>query len=147
VGQRRSAVQLRDDALAHSRRRWRPQLQVGERSLQVEAGAADHDRPAPVGQRGADLGVGQGGELSGGEGLRDRHEGEQPMLEPLALLHCGRTREDLQAAVHLKGVRRYSHRVLPTLAQAVGNLDCNGGLADPRRAEDRYQGLRVRHDR
>ena len=69
------------------------------------------------------------------------------MLEPRALLGRGGTGEDLEAAVDLKRVRRDRDGVLPTLAQSLGNLDRNGGLADPGGAEDRYQGLRARHDR
>ena len=69
------------------------------------------------------------------------------MLEPLLLLGRGGTGEDLEAAVDLKRVRRDRDRVLPALAQPLGDLDRNGGLADPGGAEDRYQGVRARHDR
>ena len=69
------------------------------------------------------------------------------MLEPLLLLGRRGTGEDLEAAVHLKGVRRDRHGVLPALAQPLSDLDRNGGLANPRGAEDRYQGVRARHDR
>jgi hypothetical protein len=91
--------------------------------------------------------VRQHGELAGGERIRDRHEGEQPVLEPLALLGAGSTGEDLQAAVHLQGIRRDRDGVLPTLAQPLGDLDRNRGLPDPGGAEDRYEGVRASHDR
>ena len=69
------------------------------------------------------------------------------MLEALALLGARGAGEDLEAAVHLKGIRRDRDRVLPALAQPLGDLDRNRGLADPGGAEDRYHGVRARHDR
>ena len=146
-GRRTACLELAHDALARTRRRRWAQLQVGEGSLQVEASAADQDRAAPFGKRGIDLGVRQRRELSCGEGLRDRHKREQPMLEPLALLRGRGTRQDFEPAVHLEGIRRDCDGVLPTPAQPLGYLDRNGGLADSRGAEDRDQGVGGRHDR
>ena len=67
-------VELGGDPLAHSGRRRRAQLQVGERGLEIEPGAAHDDRAAPVGERRVDLGVRQRGELPRREALADRHE-------------------------------------------------------------------------
>ena len=59
-----------------------PQVQVGERRAQVEAGPADDDRPAPFGQELVDLGVRQGREAPRAELPRHLDEADQPVLEP-----------------------------------------------------------------
>ena len=58
------------------------QRELGERRAQVEAGAADHDRRPAGRQRRVDLRVGQRHVLADVEGLGDRDEPDQPVLEP-----------------------------------------------------------------
>ena len=86
VDRRQAAlVELGEEPLAHARRRRRAQLEVGEGGLQVEAGAADDDRPPAGVEGGVDLPVSARGELRP-RSLRDGHEGDEPVLEPLLLL-------------------------------------------------------------
>ena len=86
-------------------------------------------------------------ELPGREGLRDRHERQQPVLEPLLLGRGRGAGEKLEPAVDLEGVGRDRHRVLPARAQPLRQLDRDGRLADAGRTEDRYHGFRGGHDR
>ena len=82
-----SLLEPLDDARAHVARRRGAQLKVGERRLEVEAGAAHHDRAATGGESHVDLLVRQLREAACEEKVfADRHEGDQPVLEPLPLL-------------------------------------------------------------
>ena len=62
---------------------------------------------------------------------------EQPVLEPRALRRRRRSAENLEPAVDLDRVAGDRHRVLAALAQQLGDLDRDAGLADRGRAEDR----------
>ena len=63
----------------------RAEVELGQRGAQVEAGAADDDR-APAGERSPRRSRrGRGGVLARAEGLGDRHEAEQAVLEPRLL--------------------------------------------------------------
>jgi hypothetical protein len=135
------------EPLAHAGRGRRAQLQVRERGLEVEPGAAHHDRPAAGAGRGVDLLVRQGGELPGRECLRDRDKREQAMLEPLLLLTARRSGEQLEPAVDLQRVRGDGHGILATLAEALRELDRHGRLADAGRPEDGDEGFHCGHDR
>ena len=132
----RSAIS-RLDLLADRRRHRRAQVEVGERRAQVEPGAADHDRAPALGQQRVDLGVGALGVAAGAELLAGIDEGEQPVLEPLALLRARGAAEDLQAPVDLDRVAVDRDRVLPALAQQLGERDRDAGLADGGRPEER----------
>ena len=66
-GGRTAALELGHPALAHALGRGGPQAQLGQRGAQVEAGAADDDRPPPGRQQAVDLGVRELGVLAGAE--------------------------------------------------------------------------------
>ena len=115
----------------------RPQVELGQRRPQVQAGAADDDRPPALAEQRVDRRVGVRGVGAGGEGLGDRHEAEQAVLEPCLLGRGRRAGEDRQALVDLQRVRGHGDRVLPALAQPLGERDRDGGLPHARRARRR----------
>ena len=95
----------------------RPQVQLGQRGAQVEAGAADDDRAPARGEQPVDLGVGAAGVVAGGGGRGDRQDPEQPVLEPRAVGGARRAGEDLQARVELQRVGRHRDGILPVRTQ------------------------------
>ena len=106
------------------RRAGRAQVELGQRGAQVEAGAADHERPPARGERGVDLGVGEAGVRAGAERLarpgRSRAGGARA-----APARCGRrgAREDRQPVVDLQRVGGDGDRVLALGAQPLGERD------------------------
>ena len=71
---------------------------------------------------------------------------EQPVLEPRLLLRRRGAGEHLEARVELQRVGGDGDGVLAALgAQALGDRDRDGGLADAGRAEDREEGQRGGH--
>jgi hypothetical protein len=128
-------VEAPADAGADGGVRRRAQLQVGQSGLEVEAGAADDDRPAAGGEGRVDLGPSALGELAGGERLARVEEGQQPVLELRLLRGRGGAGERLEAAVDLEGVGGDRHRILPALAQPLGERDRHPRLPDPGGAE------------
>jgi hypothetical protein len=144
---RPASVELRGEPRAQLGRRWRAQLEVGERRLQVQARAAHHNRPAAVAEGAVDRAARQLGEATSREGLRDRHERQQPVLEGLAFLRRRGTGQDLEPLVHLERVRRDRDRVLPLRAQPLRQRDRDRGLADPGRSEQRDHVVIDGHDR
>ncbi len=66
------------------------------------------------------------------------------MLEALPLAGRGRAAQYGQALVDLDRVAVDRDRVLPTLAQALGELDRDPGLAGRGRTEDREEGQGTR---
>ena len=138
-----AAGNLGFEPLAHPGRRRRPEVHVGERGAQVEAGAADDDRP-PAGREGrVDLGVRERHELSDRERRVDRDEAEQAVLETDPVAHVGGAGERLETGVDLERVGRDRDRPLAADAQEVGERDRHLGLADAGGAEERdYLALR-----
>ena len=78
---RRPALELGRPALAHALRRRRAQVELGQRRAQVQAGAADDDRPPPCGEQLVDLRVRELGVLPDAEGRVERQERHEPVLE------------------------------------------------------------------
>ena len=113
----------------------RAQLEVGERGLEIEAGAAHHDRAPARGQRRIDLGVSAGRELARREGLGRLDERQQPVLEPTLLRGARRAGQDLKAAIDLQGVGRHRQRVLAAGPEQLRERDGNRRLADAGGAE------------
>ena len=73
-------------------------------------------------------------------------DAEQAVLEPRLLLRRRGAREHLEAAVELQRVGGDRDGVVaPLCAQALGDRDRDGGLADAGRAEDRDEGQRGGH--
>ena len=58
-GLRPAGFQVGAAALADGGRDGRAQVELGERGAQIEAGAADHDRPPARGEQGVDLARGR----------------------------------------------------------------------------------------
>src|SRR5262249_7003957 len=71
------------------------------------------------------------------EGLGDRHEPDQTVLQPLPLLGAGSPGQDLQSLVHLQRVAGDRDRVLPPLPQQVRDRDRHPGLPHPGGPDDR----------
>ena len=113
------------------------QRELGQRGAQVEAGAADDDRPPARLQRRVDLAMGQRHVVADRERLGDRHEADQPVLEPRPLRSAGGPGQPPEPLVDLQRVAGDRHRVLAALPQQLGESDRDPGLADPGRAEDR----------
>ena len=80
--------------------------------------------------------MGEVGEPPGRELAVGRDDPDQPVLEPLLLLGAHRPADDLEPRVDLDRVAGHRDRVLPALAQQVGDLDRDAGLADGGRPED-----------
>jgi hypothetical protein len=114
-----------------------PKLDLSERCAQIEARAADNDRPPPLGEQRIDLAAGELGEAPGAELVIDLGDPEQTVLERGALLRGRRARQRLEAAVDLQRVAAQRHGVLAALAQPLGDRDRHPGLAGRGRAEDR----------
>ena len=129
--------ELRGEALAQPLGRWRAQAQLGQRRAQVEAGAADDDRPPAPGEQRVDLGVRELGVLAGAEGGVERQEGDEPVLQGGPLGGRGDAGERLQADVHLQRVGGDRHGVLAGGPQPRGERDRDSGLAHARGAEQR----------
>ena len=108
------------DLLAHIGRNRRAQVEVGERGAQVEAGPADHDRPAALRQELVDLRVRKGREPPGAELAAHLDEADQPVLEPRALLGGRGPAQRLESPVDLDRVARDGDRVLAAFAQEIG---------------------------
>ena len=125
----------------------RSQVEVRERGAQVQAGAADHDRPPAGREQLVDLAVGELGVPAGAERGVDGQDRQQPVLEPLLLGGRGGAGQGLQAAVDLQRVGRHRHRVLSVGAEPVRQGDRDGGLADAGRPEQRDDRGRRRHGR
>jgi hypothetical protein len=106
------------------------------RTVSAVHGAPDDDRGGPLGEQGVDLGVGQLGVAAGGERLGDRDDRDEPVLEPRLLLRARDPRQHLEAGVHLQRVRRDRHGPLAACPQALRDGEGEGGLADPRGAEE-----------
>src|SRR4051794_22858279 len=68
---------------------------------------------------------------------RNRHEAEQPVLQPLLLVGRRRSRQRLQPLVDLQRVAVDRDRVLSPLSQQFGQLDRYPRLTNPGGAEDR----------
>ena len=67
----------------------------------------------------------------------DRHERDQPVLEPRPLVGVGDARQQLEPLIHLQRVGRDGDRALAAGAQALGEGHGDGGLADAGRPEQR----------
>ena len=132
-----AALELGEEPLSDRRVRRRPEIEVGERGAQVEAGAADDDRSPALREQLVDLRVRQLGVLPRREARGDRDDAEQPVLEAGPLGGGRRAGEDLEPVVDLQRVGRHRHRVLPALAQPVGDGDRDLRLADGGRPEER----------
>ena len=115
----------------------RAQVELGERRAHVEARPADDDRAAPLVEQSVDLGVGERGEAPGRKLLVDPRDPDEPVLEPGLLGGPGGPAENLQPTVDLDRIAGDRDRILAALAQQLGDLDRDAGLADRRRAEDR----------
>ena len=129
-------------ALAHALGRRRAQVEVGERRAQVQAGAADDDRrrarrrASPSISACASCGV-----LAGAEARVDGHERDEPVLEPRALGRASATPVRVsRPRVDLQRVGGHRDRALAARAQAVGERERDGGLADAGRAEEGEHG-------
>ena len=116
----------------------RAQLELGERGAHVEAGAADDDRPPALGEQLVDLGVRERRRTG-----RPRTPRRSARTRP-AGARAARARPRVAAplrisrpAVDLDRVAGDRDRVLAALAQQLGDLDRDPGLADRGRPEDR----------
>ena len=123
----------------------RSEVELGECRPQVQAGAADDDRPSALRDQRVDLGVGPFGVGAGRERLGDRHEAEQAVLEPLALRVRRGAGQDRQSVIDLQRVRRHRDRVLPPRAQALGERDRDRRLPHAGGAEHGDDEWRRRH--
>jgi hypothetical protein len=103
-GLRSATFEFRVPALTHPRRRRRAQREFGQRSPQVQAGAADHDRRRAVGQQLVDLRVRQRGVLGDAEACVDRQEGDEPVFELTLLSRRRGAGQELQPGVDLERV-------------------------------------------
>ena len=114
----------------------RAQVEIRQGRPQVEAGAADDDRAAALGEQGVDLAVG-GLRVAAGAGLLPGlDERQQPVLEALPLRRGRRAAQRLQAPIDLDRVAVDGNRVLASLSQALRDLDGDARLADRRRPEE-----------
>ena len=134
------SLQPLHEPLAHSRRRRRLEVELGERGAQVEPGAADDDRRATRREGGIDLGVRAGGVL--GDRVRggDGDDRDEAVLEAVALGRGGRAGQDLEPGVDLQRVDGDRHRVLAARAQGIAEGEGDAGLAHAGRPEDRDDG-------
>ena len=110
-------LELGGPALAHPLRRRRAQVELGERRAQVEARAADDDRPPALREQPVDLGVGELRVLADAERRVDRQEGDEAVLERRALGRRGDAGEGLEA--RRPAARRPRRRRDPRRARAA----------------------------
>lgn len=130
----------RQQRLADAGGRRRGEREVGERSAEVEPGAADDDRRAARCERGIDLVMREGGVLGHRPGAVDRQEPDEPVLERRLFACRGLGGDQRQAGVHLERVDADRDRILPALPKLLREGDRHGGLADRRGPEDRKDG-------
>jgi hypothetical protein len=76
-----SAGSRRSNARARPLRRRGPQVELGQRRAQIQAGAANYERTAPGSEQAVDLRVRQLCVLAGAERRVERQERDQTMLE------------------------------------------------------------------
>ena len=109
------------------------QRELGDRRAEIEARAADHDRPPPRRQRLIDLAVRPPHVVADRERLGDRHKPDQPVLEPRLLLSRRGAGQPFEALVDLQRIAGNSHRILTPLPKLVSKSDRDPGLPDPGR--------------
>ena len=110
----------------------RSEVELGQRRPQVQAGAADDDRAPALREQRVDLGVGAFGVRAGREGLGDRHEAEQAVLEPRAL-RVASPRRSGSAARRRPAARPRTPRPGPPPARAGARRARSRRRSSPRR--------------
>lgn len=129
-------LKLPEPVLPDPGSRWGCKLEIGESGAQVEAGAADDERPAAGGEQPVDLRVGELGVAPDAEALGDREEGDEPVLEARPLGLGGHPGEDLKTPVDLQGVGGHGDGPLAPREKSIGESEGDIGLADGGRPEE-----------
>ena len=129
--------QLRLPARAHLVGCGRAQVELRERSAQVQPGAADDDRAGVLGEQAVDLRMGELGVLADREARVDGQDRDQPVVQARPLGERRDAGQRLEALVDLQRVGGHRDRPLAARAQAVGDGKGERRLADAGRPEDR----------